>query len=258
MTKTAIIFGHPLHEMASIGWMSQWKPDVLYLTKADAGGDLTREQSTRETLTELKLGGSFRSLGLSEKVLFERMMAGDDEWFESIIEQIADWLKVVRPAILLSDGYEWFNPTHDLCPLLADCACHRAGIQIQRRYELPLAYVSAGAVEDADVDFPIEVVRLKREQEQLKRAYVDRLMDLEQEAAKVVQGLPHALFKNEFLRQIPTRRDYSKPPAPGNWRTYDAVGRERVASGKYARTIEFDAHFRPLALKLMGRWTRSA
>ena len=259
-----MVFSHHPHEIFATGLLLQFKPDLLFLSHAH--GDKNLESQARAGLDAIGFEGTVRFLEVSERVAYARMIANDFEWFESMRDQVGQWLEEKSPVAVITDGFEAYNPVHDLCSLMVDAALHQiattSGSLAPSRFEMPLAFGSkAGALisESDDADQPVFAYELTEHQVAMKKLRCQLLlrdvpvdMAVADHPASIVAGIHPKLFEKEFFAPVPHDRSYCELPPIGDWKTYDQHGRERVAAGLFRTALTFDDHFSPMARALFA------
>ncbi len=192
------------------------------------------------------------------------MIERDFGWFESMRDQVARWLEDKSPDAVITDGFEAYNPIHDLCSLMVDAALNQisatGGSLVPSRYEMPLAFGSkAGALisESDNPDRSVFACVLTEHQVNMKKMRCQLLLRdvpvdtaVSDHPARIVAGIHPQLFEKEFFSPVPHDRRYCVFPPVGDWKTYDEHGRQRVAEGVFEKALTFDEHFSPMARAL--------
>lgn len=247
--RVAIVVSHPAHLLAVVGMQLRWQPHVLIVNRAVAGAGVGQEEAIRAAFEPLGLAERVASLAISETESFDRVLAGDFSFHAAIGDRIFDWLRTIRPDVVLGDAYETYNFHHDLARLFIDDSIQRLRVQGRRveNYEFPLscrinepdAPVQYGA-------FPFGAFRTlllhPRElaEKQALATTVGRGNSFVADVARLF-AKPEA----EQYREVPVDRDYTTPP-PGLALFYDERGAEAVRAGQYVEAITFGNHFVPL------------
>jgi hypothetical protein len=224
--RVAIVVSHPAHLLAVTGMQLRWQPHVLIVNRAVVGGGFGQEEEILAAFEPLGLAERVTSLAVSETESFDRVLAGDFSFHAAIGDRIFDWLRTIRPDVVLGDAYETYNFHHDLARLFIDDSIQRLRVQGRRveNYEFPLScrINEPGAPVQYGV-FPFGAFRTL-------------LADVARLFAK-----PEA----EQYREVPVDRDYTTPPL-GLALFYDERGAEAVRAGQYVEAITFGNHFVPL------------
>lgn len=261
--RLAMVFSHHPHEVFATGLLLEFKPDLLFLSHAH--GDKNLEDQARAGLDAIGFEGTVQFLEVSEREVYARMIDGDFQWFESIRDQVTRWLEEKCPTAVMTDGFEAYNPVHDLCSLMVDASLIQiaatGGSLAPSRFEMPLAFGSkAGALisESEDPEYPVFSYELSGHQKSMKKRRCQLLlrdvpvdMAVSDHPASIVAGIHPKLFEKEFFSPVPPDRNYCEFPLVGDWKTYDEHGRQRVASGQFKKALTFAEHFSPMARVMM-------
>ncbi|MCI0704137.1 MAG: hypothetical protein L0241_24025 [Planctomycetia bacterium] len=261
--RVAVVVSHPAHLLTVAGMLLRWRPHILMVNRAVAGGGVNQEDVIRSVFEPLRLDERITSFGISESESFKRTLAGDFAFHASTGVQIFDWLLSVRPHIVLGDAYEAYNFHHDLTRMLLDGAinCYRSFRGEIENYEFPLSCrVNQPGAEVQYGVFPFgefHELHLNARETVLKRRLIAEAGRIDSFVAGVAPLFPATSV--ETYREVPADRDYTLPPA-GLALYYDERGREVVEAGLYPKAITFRKHFVPLvrALETPARETVAA
>jgi len=250
----ALVVAHPGHELRVYGWLERERPEVFVLTDGSGNGGRSRVPSTAEVLRRVgaRPGSVFGRF--SDRDLYEVILEGRIEVLTKLARELANALIERGVEMVAADAIEGFNPSHDVCRLLADTAVllarRRTGRAIAS-YEFllegrPDAHHRNGSssslcleLEDGALERKLAAARSYPEM-----AYeVDRAFELHGAGA----------FRIECLRPVDPEADVealvAEPPF------YETYGERQVAAGRYPRVLRFREHFLPLAsaLREVGR-----
>jgi hypothetical protein len=250
---SVLVAAHPGHELRIHGWLEREQPDVFVLTDGSGGSGRSRLASTEEVL--LRAGarpgsvfGRFR-----DRDFYEVMLEGRVEVVTDLARELAEALIERRVETVVADGIEGFNPSHDLCRLVADAAVRIASRRTGRAVS-SYDYLLEGRPDacrgngSGSLRFELDDEALERKLA-AARAYPE--MRLEIESAFGRHG--EAAFRVECLRPADPEADVEslvgQPPY------YESYGEGQVAAGRYPRVLRFREHFLPLAraLRELGR-----
>jgi hypothetical protein len=231
----SLLIAHPGHELLLHGWISRNKPSVHVLTDAAAHSSGTRLGTTAELLRSVGAhpGAIFGRLGDAEA--YEMILERNHALLVSLTEELADSLKRERPAIVVSDSAEGYNPVHDLCRLIAGAAIELAGVST-RHYEYAVVN------DPRSLDSAAIVVELNDAEYAAKMASaVAQAATLPDVEVLLAQYGPDA-FRREILSPV---RDWAvidsgAPPL------YERHGEEGVSAGQYTTVIRQREHMLPL------------
>jgi hypothetical protein len=173
-----------------------------------------------------------------------------------LAEDLAAALVRLQVSCLVFDPPDGYNPSHDLCRLLAGAALERArqltgSLPGGYEYQLPTRPCrargrwGAGAVR---LELSAEEVERKL---RAARAYEPLRRDVESTLARVGAEV----FRAESF--FPVRDHLAFPGPPESPPYYETCGEERVAAGTYPEVLRHEQHMRPFAEYLLG-WLRRA
>jgi len=153
----------------------------------------------------------------------------------SLVEELAAQLEKDRPAIIVGDAVEGYNPVHDLCRLIAGAAIVISGVPT-KQYEYavvnhPHSIGAAAMVIELDAaEYAAKMERARGQAAVL--ADIDEL--LSQHGADA--------YRREALCPVVdwTAIDGDAPPL------YERYGEERVAAHRYTKVIRRSEHMLPL------------
>ena len=224
-----LLIAHPGHELLLHGWISRTKPTVHVLTDGSARLDMTaallRDAGARP-------GAIFGRLTDCEA--YAMILEGNAALLLSLAEELAAVLERERPAMIVVDAAEGYNPVHDLCRVVGGAAIAIAGVDVAL-YEYavvghPQAFDAAVTIDLDDAEYTAKIESARRYGAAL--ADVDELLSRHGADA----------YRREAFRRVGdwTAFDGAAPPL------YERYGETRVAAGRYSRVIRRDEHMRPL------------
>src|SRR5216110_2383315 len=149
-----LIIAHPGHELLLHGWISRTRPVVHVLTDGSAHSSGTRLGKTAELLHDLGARSGAIFGRLSDREAYAMILERNTALLVSLVAELAAQLERDRPAIIVGDAAEGYNPVHDLCRLIAGAAVAMAGVPV-KQYEYavvdhPHSYDAAAIVVDLD------------------------------------------------------------------------------------------------------------
>lgn len=247
---TVLFAGHPGHELRVFRWMELTRPSVAVVTDGSGSAAVSRLASTARVLASSGATGLDRCLGFcSDRRAYEAVLARDAAFFWSMTDRMLDSLAGTSVELVASDALEHFNPTHDVCCLLAAVLAARlskAQAENVAHVCFPLdAHPSAGAPR-AVIDVRLEPDALERK---LSAAW--QYPELRDEVEAALRAFGRQSFARECLW------DADDPFAAlerfDGVAHYERIGRERQAAGTYTDVITLDGHLRPIARALRNR-----
>jgi hypothetical protein len=240
-TPAALLIGHPGHELRLHRWLEIAKPLVFVVTDGSGSGQ-SRIATTVAILRALDCTPGSIIGAFTDHEIYRLLLSGDVDPIAAITLEVADSLIERDVRAVVADALEWYNPTHDLCSVMADLAverAHRATGRSIARYDYAVAEAPAGAGET----FVLDDAALDRK---LAAAHANKELALEVENLIARIGLD--ALRREVLRPI-TGVEAS---APDGKPFYETHGESRVAAGHYSTVIRFEQHFRPFVERLSG------
>lgn len=242
--RAALLIAHPGHELRIHGWLERARPVVHVLT--DGGGSQGHSRLRFTTQILLQTGATAGSLygDFADAEIYEAILDRRYGLFIELAEKLSESLREEQLAYLVSDPTDGYNPSHDLCRILADTATRLASNESGRaiaRYDyLQIEHPNSapGAEHTTRIDLQLSEAEFARKMEAAcsytpLRAEMERLISL-----AGLQG-----FRAEQLRAAGepfTRQHPQSPPY------YEVYGERRVAAGAYPRVLRYEEHMVPL------------
>jgi hypothetical protein len=232
-SRPFLIVGHPGHELEVHRWLETARPRVFVLTDGSGARGPSRIAASRACLEAAgaETGAVFGQL--DDRAWYRALMSGDAGPLLARGRAILAEAVQSRPALIVSDGAEGYNPMHDLAFALAEAvsgALADRGLACER-WSFPVA----GPIRD---DQPVFELELDAAAVDRKLAAASAYPGLEGEIAARLAEPGYNIAREQFFAPEPA-------PPPGWQPFYEQVGRERVAQGRYAAAIEYARHVRP-------------
>jgi hypothetical protein len=249
-----LLLGHPGHELRIYGWLRHHAPDVWILTNGAGASAAPRIELSRRVLHSLGLkpGAVFGAYGDLE--LYAAILRGDRDFFIGLASRLAQHLLAGGHTAIVSDAAEGYNPTHDLCQLIAASAAERARRQSGRplpHYTFLLDGPPAGEPHQRSAtDLAIDLDEpLCQEKIQAAMDYA-RTTDgtLLQEVQSTLARFGPDIFRHERLLAN-AAVDY-ETQFLGRRPFYEEYGERRARAGQYQEVIRYQQHMIPLARAL--------
>jgi hypothetical protein len=242
--RSALVVAHPGHELRVFGWYEQARPTTFVLTSGSRNGDNGRTSLSRDLAHQT--GSSIGSLfgRYLDRQIYAAVLEREISLFAAWASELTDALVELGPELVVADGWQFYNVTHDLAHLMARLAVERAGRQLGRNIELvefDVAPRSLGEMPPEGAEafrVELDVAAFLRKQAEANRPEIrGEFMDV-----VALEGLPAQQI--EVFRK-PLELDTimsSAPPVP----LYERFGAERVAAGIYRECIRWHEHVRPV------------
>jgi hypothetical protein len=246
-TKSALIIGHPGHELRAFKFLKDSKPDVYILT--DGSGQNNESRLYQSIKLIESLGATYKNTftPFTDKELYNIILSGEIDKIKHVKEELLILIKENNYDEIYGDALEGFNPTHDICRYIIN------GIVAELEKSNPSKSILNY---DFVLDKAPDIVSQKEQEHNLSF----ELSPLELEM-KIKAGLNYPELKTEIEMAIErfgvssfSWESYCRITDLNqiiNWKNslpyYEEIGRQRVASGAYKTCIEFEKHIRPIA-----------
>ncbi len=237
-----LLIAHPGHELLLQGWISRNQPVVHILT--DGTGHFpasTRVADSARFIDEI--GGSRGSIfgRLSDREAYAMLVEQNDSLLFSLAAELAADLSKTRPAMLVTDSAEGYNPIHDLCRLIGGAAIAMAGVGT-KQYEYPVVRHPSLPVEEIVIELDPAAHSLKMQRAHARAETITDIIEL-------LSRHGEDAYRRETLCSVGDWAAIEHETAP----LYEQWGEERVGSGLYAHVIREREHLLPLRDALRAR-----
>lgn len=244
-SRVVFVVAHPGHELRVHGWLEALRPEVHVLTDGSGHGLDARLASTATVLARsgARAGRIFGRF--TDRALYEAMLARRVDAIVSLADELADAIVACDADLLACDAVEGYNPSHDVCRLIAGAALDLAAARLGR----PVAAY----------DFPL-VDRPDACPDRLRPAALRRDLDAEALARKLHAAGDYPELREEVAAALASHGpaafqvEVLRPHEPDPLAAFDAEapfyerhGRRRVAEGVYRDLLTFRDHVRPIA-----------
>jgi hypothetical protein len=139
--RTALVIGHPGHELRVHHWLERVRPVTFVLTDGSGHTDRSRLASTTQVIERVGAARGALYGMLSDRALYSAILREDHALFAQLAQDLAAALLGERVTCVVGDAAEGVNPGHDVCRLLINAAVARiaqtTGRQI-RNMEFPV------------------------------------------------------------------------------------------------------------------------
>ena len=255
--KTLVIAAHAGHELLLWKWLRNERPDFVVLTNGAGSSGVPRLEPTIDNLARAGANWIPQVVEpVADADIYRALLEGDTRLFEQWLDALTTHVLAEGIDCIVADEAEDYNPSHDLCRLLANqVATHAAA----RGHPVSaFGYPTVG--------HPSPLARLDTERHLVAELDVHELQakldDMHRYARSFGGQLQLELdgFIAEFGTQAygreclfaarPTR--YEQSEAPTAKPSFETIGEERVAAGVYKHVIR-GAHLQAVADQLRGR-----
>jgi hypothetical protein len=248
---SALLVAHPGHELRVHGWLERERPLVLVLTDGSGHVGVSRLPSTCEVLRRAGARPGPVLGRFSDRALYEVILGGRISVLTALAEEIAEALAEETVDRVVCDAIEGFNPSHDLCCLVAATAMAITARRTRRSpilYDFLLEGRPDGAVRAGDLRLELDAAELER-----KLVAAREYPEMAGEVERAFQRHGVEPFRVECLRRVDPKvvvEDLVTDPP-----FYEIHGERQVAAGYYPTVLRFREHFLPVAhaLRELGR-----
>ncbi len=249
--KTALVIGHPGHELRVFHWLEIMRPAVFVMTDGSGRTGRSRLPSTTRVLDQAGAGSGLFYGPLTDGEAYAAILDHDFEVFGELMRRLARYLIDEEVSCVAGDALEGYNPTHDLCRLLIGAAVEMAQRVTGRAMEnfdfsligKPDNHVTWG--NDGAVRLDLDDDAFAR-----KMAVARSYTELESEVNEAITVNRLDAFRVECLRRVPNR----PPVFPADHKPrYEQYGEQRVLSGHYKYVIRYHDHLGPLGEALWNQ-----
>ncbi len=246
-TSAALVVAHPGHELRVHHWVELAKPVVCVLT--DGSGSRGRSRLASTTAVLAQAGGVPGPIygRFTDRDVYQAVLDGRVEVFLALARELEELLVERGIETMAADAIEGYNPTHDLCRMIVDCAHARALPRVGRaitNLEFSLSTdpaESREAVGEEGVLLKLDDAALER-----KACAAGRYAELRAEVDSALEAFGREAFRVECLS--PARMPH---PEWGHERPYyETYGAQRAEEGAYQRVLRYGEHVRPVAQAL--------
>ncbi|MEY4427264.1 MAG: hypothetical protein RL535_1562 [Pseudomonadota bacterium] len=256
--KTLLVLGHPGHELRIWQWVCQEKPIICVLTDGSGAGGQSRLSVSQHALERAGVQFSSSFKAVSDAQIYKAVLQQDLEFFVNLATQVRDLLLDEAFDVVVGDGSEGYNPTHDICRLLIDAAVGSAAHH--GRHVLNYAFPLMGHPNGDGTNLEDILVMLNEDQWQQKidliLAYgTDAGGMLSAEIAETFDKFGKNAFKQESLFLVPLMK--AKAQLTTDKPFYERHGELRVAEGVYRHVIRYNEHIYPIHQRLLA-WVSEA
>lgn len=262
--QTALVIGHPGHELRVFGWIEATRPSVFVLTDGSGSSGLPRTHSTDSLLKSLGATRGSIYARFTDVFLYHSIMDHDFRVFTELADELANEMTRNSVQLVAGDAAEGYNPVHDACRMLIDTA-----VSMVQKTSQPIENLEFTLVGPPD-ECPVEIrsaahwLRLPDEVLERKLSAARQYPELatEVEAALTDYSRPTSLMSPDLVAQSGMFRDSADGesfrleclrPAGSKLRNkieerpfYEIYGEQKVAAGHFKRVLRYREHMVPL------------
>lgn len=240
---TALLIGHPGHELRVYGWSRLVHPSVYVLTDGSGTTGMSRLERTTHLLSGIGAKPGTVYGRLTDREIYHAMMAGETARFTEMVDELARAWTVDEIEVAASDANEGYSATHDLCCEMARAATELVRVETGRQIQLyTFCLTEWESAQTEDLPEDSVCVRLSDEVRDEKIAAAKSYAELGDEVERALALVGPEYFGEEYL--VPARAYTGKdgPDKPD----YERSGEQRVAEGKYTNVLRYEHHVLPV------------
>jgi hypothetical protein len=250
-TRTALVIGHPGHELRVHHWIERTRPLVFVLTDGSGHTGVSRLASTTAVLERAGATPGPIYGRLSDREVYRAILDGNVDLFAGLADELAAALDQAEIGCVAGDAVEGFNPGHDVCRLVINAALLR--LAERGRHPANFEFALEGAPDDCPPEEAADAIRLELGEDALQRklAAAAGYPEMAYEMERALASHGRASFGVECLRPVRYGLEIGgRHPQPPY---YESYGEKQVAAGIYREVIRFRDHMAPLAAGLGRR-----
>lgn len=242
--RTALVIGHPGHELLVHGWLEVTQPLVFVFTDGSGRSSQSRLASTTKILDQAgaKFGGIYGRL--TDAAAYAAILNHEFDLFVELARELCEAFVAERIDYVAGDAFEGYNPMHDVCRLVINAAVtvarrlrgHRVGNlqfsligQPTACHEPPYADGICRLLDDAAFARKI--------------AAANGYAELAGEVLAAVERSSMDALRVECLRSVGPSPDACRCDQPP---FYESYGEKQVAAGHYLAVLRYVEHIAPL------------
>lgn len=258
-SSTLLVIGHPGHELRVWGWVTSLRPLVSILTDGSGSTGHPRLAVTQSSLERAGARPEAPFGALTDQAVYTALLTGEYTPLLIAAQDLADTIVSRRVTRVAADAIEGYNPTHDVCGMIAGAAVAAAASRGQPATALEFAVTDVPGVDEAPVT---GVLRLELSDAdlaakvELARAYARAsgpMLEAEVDALLARHG--HHRFRTETL--VPSSGEALSVRFANAAPYYETHGARRVHEGKYDQVLRMEDHLIPFERRLT-QWIREA
>ena len=239
---TALVVAHPGHELRLSAWVRRTRPTVFVMARGSRSGRSEARIGASRAVVETLGARTGEPFGAACDVdLYAAVMSRDPAPFLALADSLRDAFADIDTVV--ADGWQNYNPVHDLTHLIARVAAAEAGA---RFLDYP---VVLGDLAHAPAGPMAEFVDLSTDELSEKHALIARYPEIAEDVAGLTAAAGDAAFARETLHHPLPLADLLPTAAPP-W--YETWGDGRVAAGVYAECLRW-SHMAPIVAALSAR-----
>jgi hypothetical protein len=243
--RTALVVGHPGHELLVHGWLEVTHPLVFVFTDGSGRSNQSRLASTTKILNQAgaKCGSIYGRL--TDAAGYAAILNHEFDLFVELAKELCGAFVAERIDYVAGDAFEGYNPMHDVCRLVINAAvtvARRARGHHLANFEFSLIGHSGACLERPDTN---GIWRLLDEAAFARKMTAAKgYAQLTGEVLAALERTTADAFRVERMCPVDSSagdNNCNDPPF------YEQYGEKQVAAGYYQRVLRYNEHIAPLA-----------
>ncbi len=257
--KALVIAAHAGHELLLWQWLRNERPDFVVLTNGAGSSGVPRLEPTIDNLARAGANWVPQVVApVADADIYRALLAGDTTMFAQWVDALTAHVLAQGIDCIVADEAEDYNPSHDLCRLLANQVAARAaarGHAVEAfgyptvGHPSPPGRLSSERHLVAELDAPALQAKLD-DMHDYARSVGGQL---QQELNGFIAEFGAGAYGRECLFAAkPTRYEHGEASTSTAKPLFETIGEARVAAGIYQHTIR-GAHLQAVADRLRDR-----
>lgn len=246
-TNSALIIGHPGHELRAYKFLKDSKPDVYILTDGSGHNNNSRLHQSVKLIESL--GATYKNtiIPFTDKELYNIILSGDLDKIRQVKDLLLNSIKENNYDQIFGDALEGFNPTHDICRYIINGIVSELEKSNPSKSILNYDFVLDKGPNNLSHEENSNGFSLQLSQSELDMKVQAALNypELKAEVEMAVERFGLSSFSWESYGIITDLNQTISWETP--FPHYEEIGKKRVASGSYTTCIEFEKHIKPIA-----------
>ena len=239
--KPLLLIAHPGHELRIFEWVRRVRPHVVMLTHGDGSIGQPRLEDSEHLLHQI--GVRVRTDWLqpvSDGAVYQALLDTDVSLIDGWLARLTHAAQREPFDCIVADEAEGYNPSHDLCRVLANRLQHRlqqAGSTV-RALEFPLIEHPCDPARSARAEIDITLSPQELDTKlALMKSYAERCSPvLAQELQTMLDRFGEQAFARECIYEASVT-PYEQGQLPVTAPYFETRGEERMKAGIYQHVI---------------------
>jgi hypothetical protein len=250
--RTALVIGHPGHELMVHRWLEETLPLVFVFTDGSGRSKRSRLSSTTKIINQAgaRCGSIYGRLTDAE--FYSAILNHQFDLFTGLARELAQALAAEEIDYVVGDAFEGYNPTHDVARLIINAALTLTQRRERRVENLEFSLISPPVVRHEQPHVGGICRVLDDASFARKMAAANGYTELAGQVQTAVDQTSVAELRIECLRPVgssPRLHAFDQAPY------YERYGEQQVSAGHYEKVLRYREHILPLEEEL-NRYTQ--